>query len=89
MTTTSKPALTREQVHETLWHLAAEHLDKKPDQLKPESRLVQDLGADSLEIVELSMELESRLGITIPDDKLEGPNLTLSDVEKAICEACF
>jgi acyl carrier protein len=89
MTMISKPTLTREQVHETLWQLAAEHLDKKLDQLKPDSRLVQDLGADSLEIVELSMELESRLGITIPDDKLDGPNLTLGDVEKSICDSCF
>jgi acyl carrier protein len=86
MNTASKPTLTREQVHEVLWKLASEHFEKSPAELKPDSRLMQDLGADSLEIVELSMELESRLGITIPDDALESPNLTLAEVEKAICD---
>jgi acyl carrier protein len=89
MSTCSKPTLTREQVHEVLWNLAAEHLEKAPDQLKPESRVVQDLGADSLEVVELSMELEANLGINIPDDALESPNLTLGDIENVICEKCL
>ena len=89
MSTASKPALTREQVHEVLWKLAASHLDKRDDQLKPDSRLVQDLGADSLEVVELSMELESRLGISIPDKVLDRPDLTLAEIETAICTTCL
>jgi acyl carrier protein len=34
------------------------------------------------------MELESQLGITIPDESLDRANLTLGDVAKAICDQC-
>ncbi len=85
MTTSSKPALTREQVHEVLWSLAAKHTDKEPGTIKSGSRLVQDLGADSLTVVELNMELEEKLGITLPDEVADNPNLTLGEIEQAIC----
>lgn len=42
-------------------------LGKKIEDIKPSSRLIEDLGADSLDIVELLMMLEDEYGITIPD----------------------
>jgi len=39
--------------------------------VKPETSLIDDLGADSLEIVELSMALQEDLGVTIEDEDLE------------------
>ena len=85
MSTSSKPALTRQQVHDTLWNLAAKHTDKDPGTIQPTSRLAQDLGADSLQIVELTMELEEQLGITLPEEVADNPNLTLAEIEQAIC----
>lgn len=41
------------------------------DQIRPESNIVNDLGADSLDIVELVMEFEEEFDITIPDDEAE------------------
>ena len=41
-------------------------------EVKPEATFAQDLGADSLDTVELIMEFEKEFGITIPDDKAEG-----------------
>ena len=88
MTTSSKPVLTRELVHKVLWTLAAKHTDKDPSTFSPKSRLVQDLGADSLEVVELTMELEEQLGITLPEEIGDNPHLTLGEIEEAICSNC-
>jgi acyl carrier protein len=76
--------LTPERIHEVIWSLATKHSDKEPSQIRPESRLIQDLGADSLTVVEFSMELEEELGLTFPDSILDKPDLTMADVEKAI-----
>lgn len=38
--------------------------------IKPESRLVEDLKADSLDVVAMVMEMESQYGIQIPDEDL-------------------
>ena len=47
--------------------LIASQLGKKVEDVKLESKLIDDLGADSLDIVELLMRLEDEYGITIPD----------------------
>ena len=41
------------------------------NQVKPEAKFIEDLGADSLDTVELVMELEEEFDITIPDDAAE------------------
>ena len=41
------------------------------DSIKPEAHFVNDLGADSLDTVELIMEFEEEFGIEIPDDEAE------------------
>lgn len=41
------------------------------DEIKPESSFIQDLGADSLDTVELIMEFEREFDIQIPDDAAE------------------
>jgi acyl carrier protein len=85
MPTSSQPALPREQIHELLWNLAAKHTDQDPNTIQSSSRLVQDLGADSLEVVELTMALEETLGIKLPDEIADKPDLTLGEIEQAIC----
>lgn len=40
-------------------------------EVKPEASFTNDLGADSLDTVELIMEFEKQFGVTIPDDKAE------------------
>jgi acyl carrier protein len=69
--------LTRERIHEVIWTLAAKHSDKEVSEIRPESRLIQDLGADSLTVVEFSMELEEELGLTFPDNVLDKAVLEL------------
>ena len=47
--------------------MIASKLGKKVENITLESKLIDDLGADSLDIVELLMMLEDEYGITIPD----------------------
>jgi acyl carrier protein len=51
--------------------IIAEQLDVKEDDVKPEKSFTDDLGADSLAIVELVLALEEQFGIKIPDDKVD------------------
>jgi len=48
--------------------LIADKLSKKVEDIKMESRLVEDLGADSLDVVELVMSFEDEFGISLPDE---------------------
>lgn len=50
--------------------LLAEQLGIPQSKITPESRIVEDLGADSLDVVELLMTLEDETGKTIPDDEV-------------------
>lgn len=50
--------------------LVAEQLGISKDTIKAESNIIEDLGADSLDVIEMLMTLEDEYGITIPDDKI-------------------
>ena len=48
--------------------IIAKELEVEAKQLNPEAKFIEDLGADSLDIVELVMALEEEFGIDIPDE---------------------
>jgi len=52
--------------------LLAKQLGKNPKDIKVDQRIREDVGADSLDIVEMLMNLEESYGITIPDEDAEG-----------------
>ena len=55
---------------EKVQKLLAESLNiDDPSKITMESNIVQDLGADSLDMVEMLMSLEDNFGITVPDEK--------------------
>jgi len=50
--------------------LVADQLGIDKSKVKLESNIIEDLGADSLDVIEMLMTLEDEFGITIPDDKI-------------------
>ena len=63
-----------ENVQERVKNIIVEQLGVEADQVKPEAQFVNDLGADSLDTVELIMALEEEFDIEIPDEKAEKIN---------------
>ena len=63
--------------------IVVDQLSQDADNVTPNSTFVDDLGADSLDIVELIMRFEDEFGIEIPDEKAEKIK-TVSDVVKYI-----
>ena len=58
-------------VEEKVKKIVAEQLGVDIAEIKPSSSFIEDLGADSLDTVELVMALEEEFGIEIPDDQAE------------------
>lgn len=58
-------------VEQRVVDIVAEQLGVDKDKISKETSFVNDLGADSLDTVELVMELEEEFDITIPDDAAE------------------
>ena len=52
-------------------NIIADQLGVGEDEIKPESSFIEDLGADSLDIVELVMAMEENFEIEIPDEDAE------------------
>ena len=57
-----------------------DHLGVEESKVKSDSKFINDLGADSLDTVELVMAFEEKFGIEIPDDAAE----TIQTVQNAI-----
>lgn len=58
-------------VKERVIDIVSEQLGVNKDQITESTHFVNDIGADSLDTVELVMELEEEFGISIPDDAAE------------------
>jgi acyl carrier protein len=64
----SMGANVQDNIQEKVFEIIAEQMQVPKDQITPETHFVNDLGADSLDTVELVMELEEAFDITIPDE---------------------
>ncbi len=74
-------------VEERVTDIVAEQLGVSKDQIKKETHFVNDLGADSLDTVELVMELEEEFDINIPDDaaeKIQTVGQAIDHIESAV-----
>ena len=74
-------------VEERVINIVSEQLGVSKDQIKHETSFVNDLGADSLDTVELVMELEEEFDIQIPDEvaeKIQTVGQAIEHIQKAV-----
>jgi acyl carrier protein len=64
--------VTRTEIFDLIRGRLAELIERDPAEIQLETRLEEDLEADSLDLVELAMALEEELSLEIPDEELEG-----------------
>ena len=72
---------------ERLKAIIAEKLERDPAELQAEMSFVHDLGADSLDTIEIVMALEEEFQIEIPDDDVEAMK-TIRDAEAFLATVC-
>jgi acyl carrier protein len=64
--------MSEQEIFDKVKKIVADQLSVDPEQVTPEASFANDLGADSLDTVELVMALEEEFDIEIPDEAAEG-----------------
>ncbi|MCX7886309.1 MAG: acyl carrier protein [Verrucomicrobiae bacterium] len=77
--------MAEKSIQERVKEIIVEQLGVNPDQVTPEAKFIEDLGADSLDTVELVMAFEEEFGAEIPDEDAEKLQ-TVGDVIRYIEE---
>ena len=75
----------RDEVLEGVRQIVADQIDAPGDRIAESSALVEDLGCDSLDIVEIAMELEEHFDISIPDE-FDKTARTIGDVTDGVLQ---
>lgn len=70
-------------IFERIRQILCDQLDLEEDKVTMESDIVEDLEADSLDVVDLVMTIEDEFGLEVPDDQIEGFR-TVGDVVRYI-----
>ncbi len=63
--------MSEKSIQERVHEIIVEQLGVSADQVTPEAKFVEDLGADSLDTVELVMALEEEFDVEVPDEEAE------------------
>jgi acyl carrier protein len=77
--------MTEKSIEEKVKDIIVEQLGVNPEQVTPIASFIEDLGADSLDTVELVMAFEEEFGVEVPDEDAEKLQ-TVGDVVKYIEE---
>ena len=73
------------EIADRIIEIVAEKMDKPKEEVTPEKSFVNDLGADSLDTVELMMDIEDEFDLSIPEEEAEKIQ-TVADAVKYIEE---
>ena len=68
---------------EKLQKIIADILNYRPEEIKPETRFIEDLGADSLDLFQIILEIEQTFEISISDSQMENI-ITVGDAAEEI-----
>ncbi len=74
-----------DNLEKKLRSIVSDRLGVEFSEVTPEATILDDLGADSLDVVELVMELEEKFDIEIPDEDVERMR-TVGDMERYVTE---
>src|SRR5881398_2050717 len=77
--------MAEKSIEEKVKDIIVEQLGVNPEQVTPQASFIEDLGADSLDIVELVMAFEEEFSVEVPDEDAEKLQ-TVGDVIKYIQE---
>ena len=66
--------------------IVAEQLGVELEEIRMDANILDDLGADSLDVVEMVMSLEEQFDIEVPDEEVEEMR-TLADIERFVTKA--
>ena len=72
-------------IAERIIEIVAEKMDKPKEEIAPEKSFVNDLGADSLDTVELMMDIEDEFDVSIPEEEAQ-KIVTIGDAIKYVQE---
>ncbi|MEB3828997.1 acyl carrier protein [Phormidium sp. CCY1219] len=72
--------MSQDEIFEKVKNIVSDQLEVEAEQVKPEASFADDLGADSLDTVELVMALEEEFDIEIPDEAAEN----ITTVQQAV-----
>lgn len=75
--------MSEKTIEEKVKDIIVEQLSVSAEQVTPEAKFIEDLGADSLDVVELVMAFEEQFSVEVPDEDAEKLQ-TVSDVIKYI-----
>ena len=78
-------ANTSTELGERIRAIVSDQLGVEAGEIQAESKIADDLGADSLDVVELVMQLEDEFDIEVPDEAAESIR-TIADVERYVAE---
>jgi acyl carrier protein len=68
--------MSREEIEKTVIEIVADDLYLDVKEVRSDSDIYEDLGADSLDDVEILLSLEAEFGISVPDDELSRQKLS-------------
>ncbi len=75
--------MSEKTIEERVTDIIVKELGVTPEQVKPDAKFIEDLGADSLDTVELVMAFEDEFDIQVPDEEAE-KLLSVGDVTRFI-----
>jgi acyl carrier protein len=75
--------MAEKSIEEKVRDIIVEQLSVNPEQVTPDAKFIEDLGADSLDVVELVMAFEEQFSVEVPDEDAEKLQ-TVGDVIKYI-----
>ena len=79
------PTNLLEQDQIKIQNILMETLEVKREQITPEARITEDLGADSLDVVDITMQVEETFHVAIPDEQIENVS-TVEDLCHLLAE---